>query len=752
MELQEDTSRNGEEAAAAGAEGEISLSIEETNKLRAKLGLRPLDLTSSGTKKSAEDNYAQHRDELARKSQAESIKQRIERSKNKRQLTAKLTGRTLGDKDESGMLDDSLAWIERQRQAALRLSQNYDEGDDAAEGDQDIAPRKARGKKKNTAAQYTSNELSGLSVAHNLDDIVKEGGGEVILTIRDSDVLADEGDELENVQLADVERARENVENRRKKGARVYTGYDDDEFHSGVLGMGKKNLLSQYDEEIDGPQKKGFTLGEQGDVNMEQLRKEKLAEQLRAHATTLDYDKMNAISDYYAKDEISIKKSKKKKKVRGKRTTQGEDDAGQDNGDVAMADADDGDKYSNSNKYAMNDDQGNFVDDDDLQSALANERLRAVKKRARALPTLEEISQSLGETQQKQAPAGNGDVDLMDMEAVSGIATPSESDGLVFDNRSEFVRGLPDAQSLMSLAQERLARVRAMEEAQARQDEQRQNALAASNGHSIAQDGDDVKMDLSEDAVDVPIKTEETAPQSALIEDEPSVAGGMAATLALLRQKGELAQPDQERLAKEELRRKREDWLLEKERINKAREAAREQEKARQKERNKANKGRSNNQQDHNRDYDDDDYDRERHDTSRVDRQNLRELQDRFKDYKPNINISYLDSTGRELGPKEAFKELSHNFHGRFAGKNKKEKVARRAEQERRQQYMSSTDTPLNLASALVEKQKELGTAHIVLSVGNRAVTTLTAPGSDDKKRPGAGDSGSTSAKKPRTT
>ena len=44
------------------------------------------------------------------------------------------------------------------------------------------------------------------------------------------------------------------------------------------------------------------------------------------------------------------------------------------------------------------------------------------------------------------------------------------------------------------------------------------------------------------------------------------------------------------------------------------------------------------------------------------------------KNYKPNVEIRYNDEFGRELNPKDAFKQLSHEFHGKGSGKMKTEK------------------------------------------------------------------------------
>lgn len=58
-------------------------------------------------------------------------------------------------------------------------------------------------------------------------------------------------DELQNVEMAEEERRQKNQDLKIKR--RDYTGYDDDEFTEGSLGM-KQSILAKYDEELEGPQ------------------------------------------------------------------------------------------------------------------------------------------------------------------------------------------------------------------------------------------------------------------------------------------------------------------------------------------------------------------------------------------------------------------------------------------------------------------------------------------------------------------
>lgn len=104
-----------------------SLSIEETNKLRAKLGLKPLDVGSSksssenGSKKKENEKikddwgefYHKPAENLLDKAQQEKIKAKIADMKEKRVLANKLGKvRTLGESDDEDNLE---AWVDKNR-------------------------------------------------------------------------------------------------------------------------------------------------------------------------------------------------------------------------------------------------------------------------------------------------------------------------------------------------------------------------------------------------------------------------------------------------------------------------------------------------------------------------------------------------------------------------------------------------------------------------------------------------------------
>ena len=69
---------------------------------------------------------------------------------------------------------------------------------------------------------------------------------------------------------------------------------------------------------------------------------------------------------------------------------------------------------------------------------------------------------------------------------------------------------------------------------------------------------------------------------------------------------------------------------------------------------------------------------------------------------------------------KEAWKNLSHTFHGKMPGHKKQEKDLRRIELERQRERMAAGDTPSGMTQAFVSRAEKMGQAHMVLSVGTR--------------------------------
>ena len=119
------------------------------------------------------------------------------------------------------------------------------------------------------SSNIISEDLGGLKVSHNFDGLAE--GDAHILTLKDSHILDNEGnihthsyfifscrrseDELQNMEMAEVERTKKNQELKIK--CRDYTSYDNEEFVEGKHGM-KRSVLAKYDELLEGPQNPKF--------------------------------------------------------------------------------------------------------------------------------------------------------------------------------------------------------------------------------------------------------------------------------------------------------------------------------------------------------------------------------------------------------------------------------------------------------------------------------------------------------------
>lgn len=98
-----------------------SLSIEETNKLRAKLGLKPLSQSSTSADGKRKDDlgefYHKPAENLASKAEQEKIRKKLQEHKEKRKVDGKLAKvKLLGESDSD---DDVVAWIDKNRSVEM---------------------------------------------------------------------------------------------------------------------------------------------------------------------------------------------------------------------------------------------------------------------------------------------------------------------------------------------------------------------------------------------------------------------------------------------------------------------------------------------------------------------------------------------------------------------------------------------------------------------------------------------------------
>jgi len=258
-----------------------------------------------------------------------------------------------------------------------------------------------------------------------------------------------------------------------------------------------------------------------------------------------------------------------------------------------------------------------FVDDDDLQSSLAAQRRTALKKRKMLKP--DDFARQLRE----ESPAA----------ATPGADSPMKEDdgeeepGLVIDETSEFV-----------------ATLRAPVVPERRKP--RSDAPAHPPVVTSMVDEEDSDEDGLEE-MDVDIKPEaKTNPETGEISStglaqETTITQGIGATLAMLHQRGLLTR-DSESDAKINLQRDREKFRTAKRlRELEAEEKAKSQ-RLRDRQSGKFDRMSAREREEH-----------ARWENKQRDLQEAKEMAARFKEYKPDVKLSYKDEFGREMSQKE---------------------------------------------------------------------------------------------------
>ncbi|KAK6535313.1 hypothetical protein TWF694_001777 [Orbilia ellipsospora] len=664
-----------ETAPKESNDGEIS--IEETNRLRIAMGLKPLrtdpapgelpdpdDNSVEAQERRAAANWKKHEEDQARKKRRDEAKEQIRKAKDKADRERLLDGKGLADESDE---EDAMTWIKqakkRQKKAAAQIEKDLREREE----------EEARLRK-----DYTSKDLAGLKVGHDLDELGETVDG-AVLTLKDSEVLADddeEGDELENTGLVERQKLKERLDSKKRKPD--YNPYGDDD------GEDEGNVLSKYDDEIDPKKKrKFFVLDDSGSTSTLApkgiQRQQQISEKLKKIPISLEILKpTDEQSDYIDPSTIKVKKPKKKK-VRTQRRVAEEDD------DIFLPEAvaiNGSNNNAGNSSGAMNVDspadikprkvfEESFVDDEDLSAALTIQRRAALKKQRALKP--EELAKKLKE------------------EAADVMADDDEeAPGMIVDDTTEFVTSLQAPTHT-----ERRPRV-AKPVAEVKSEPSSPDADG-----DVEMDGADFGRSLSPEAE---VKKEvNPTPEitSTGLEEETTIGVGVGSMLSMLRQRqlvDTALDPEAHRKMQEK------EAFLARQRVAQA-EADRKARAARERDRKsgKFEKMSAREKEEYAR------YENKLRDT-----QEAREAAARFKDYKPDVKIEYKDEHGRSMNQKEAFKYLSHQFHGKGSGKQKTEKKLKKIDDEKKRMAASSLN-PEGLVGTIADTAKKSRTAGVRL-------------------------------------
>ncbi|XP_050691964.1 U4/U6.U5 tri-snRNP-associated protein 1-like [Eriocheir sinensis] len=690
--------------------GDSSLSIEETNKIRAKLGLKPLKLDSGPVKE--EDPSRDHKEGVLIESQgetfvhkpAESLAQKLEVQKLREKIAAQREKRRIKESlskvkklAESDSDDESAsAWVQKSRalakeKALAEKKSKMLEELDAQFGigdlvEQDLSEQKMK--------KYSRKNLYGLQVQHEMTRF--EDGSSTILTLKDSCILDAEEDALVNVNIVDDERAEKNLKRKREKPDEVEYEAPEVDAAGNII---QRTLLTKYDEEIEGEKRKSFRLGAGGMTSTQ----EDVPEAVRRIAKlrrlqNLEMPQAQLAAEYLTENEMvsfrKVKKTKKKKKKKltvddlepmeedsslvhlgSRHARQARIDAMQVDGDEAEAEEGSGkasgftgsgfrslslkellEEQEQVKEERIGDtEEVPDVEQDDIELQEALARSRRAKLAQKNQPSSERILEVVKE----RNAARKVEEDMEEEEEEDLLMTLNTTD--------EFCRTLGDLPTY-GLSGNRAEDDQSMLQLQAPKEKEVQEPRGAWEEVGI----DDTRVEIT-DSMTVPI-----------LEEEPDASKGVANALKLALKKGYLEKTNASKPANAALQHLRaihysiEDKTMDDER----------------------GRGRG-----------------ERYMGPVTE----------FKDkdgYRPDVKLEYVDDEGRKLNAKEAFRYLSHKFHGKGSGKNKTEKRMKKWNEELLMKHMSSSDTPLQTLERQREKQRQLGAAYLVLS-GSKTQETM---------------------------
>ena len=575
------------------------------------------------------DNWKALQNQSDAKRQREAKAEAIKKARDAAQKFSKLEGKGLAEEDEGEV--DTKTWLLQQKKRRKRIEK---EREKAERLERELAEREA-------ALEHTAADLEGVNVTHSLEDFEDQ---EHILTLKDAtiDQNEEEGDELENLDMREKEALSEKLSLKKKRPA--YDPHAD-------MEDGDSKILKHYDEAIDGKKRKRFQLDGKG-VSAEdrEAMKNAVGAKLRSQPISLDIVKDDVpISDYADLVEAKVKKPKKKKaKTRQKAVD--EDDIfpveqmneGQTNGDSMDVDALNGHPMLNTQKPT---ESASLVDDDDLEASLAIQRRAALKKRKRTKP--EDIARQLRD----EASATQDD-------------TADKTEGLLLiDETTEFVANLQRGkEEEKTTKQKRLLSPTTVKE------------------ESPTQEMDVDMESIHKHHLSTQLSHEASAASKLTVnglDDEATLSNGVGSTLSLLSQRGLIAPRREEDIVG--LQRDRQRFLLEKRR----RESEIERKARLQRERDRAS-GKFENLSA-----------REREEYSRFENKQRDQIESRAmtdvynQQYRPHVELQYIDDDGRKMEPKEAFRYLSHSFHGKSSGKGKLEKHIKKVEEEKKREGKS---------------------------------------------------------------
>ncbi|KAH7678895.1 U4/U6.U5 tri-snRNP-associated protein 1 [Dioscorea alata] len=512
------------------------------------------------------------------------------------------------------------------------------------------------------AAGHSGKDLAGVKILHGLDKVME--GGAVVLTLKDQDILAggdlnEDVDMLENVEIGEQKRRDEAY-----KAAKKTTGIYFDKFNDDTGTQ--RPILPQYDDPVED---EGVTLDESGRFAGEAEKKlEELRRRIEGGLTRKNYEDLTTTgkssSDFYSPEEmLQFKKPKKKKSLRKK-----------DKLDLDALEAEAISAGLGAGDLGSRNDAKRQAAKEEKERSEAASRSNAYQT---AYAKAEEASKVLRQGQPLTSKA-------------------SEEDDLVFGEDYE------DLQK--SLEQSRKLALKKQEEAAA-SGPQAVALLAVANReqseiHSPAAEPQENKVvitEMEEFVLGLQMNEESHKPESdSVFMDEDD---GMKSSELEVKDTGGGGLEDLEETADGELQDNEEkeditpDEIIHETAVGKGLSGALKLLKERGTLKEDIDWGGRN-----------------------MDKKKSKLVGINDNAGPKEIRIERLDEFGRIMTPKEAFRMISHKFHGKGPGKMKQEKRMKNYQMDLQTKQMKASDTPSQAMERMREAQARLKTPYLVLS------------------------------------
>lgn len=571
------------------------------------------------------------------------------------------------EKVKTKMEDGSeiLSWVNKsrkieehknaEREKAARLARIFEEQDNVEDTESDDEGRTV----------HSGKDLAGLKVLHGLDKVME--GGAVVLTLKDQNVLA--GDDVNDAvdMLENIEIGEQNARNEAYKAAKKKTGIYVDKFQNDMNTV--KSILPQYDDPF---KEEGVTIDQMGGINEEAHNKlDEIRKRLQGAAMTNQAEESLAqpgtvISDYYTQEEmLQFKKPKKKKKLRKK-----------DRLDIDALEAE---------AVAAGLGSGDLGSRDDTERKISREN---------ALKAEAELRKSAYQNAYKKAA-----------EASRGLRDEKSSNAMQVDEDGDAVFGVEDQDLYKSLEKARQAALKKQAESSGSGPQAvARLAVAANQAKGNGQSSNEVQenkviftemeefvwsLQLDEDThkpvIEDVFKEDDEGPGPVKQDDVAEAIGGWTEVKEM-----DLDVSDQKAEEEEEVVT---DEIIKESSVGKGLAGALQLLKERGALKESVEWGGRN-----------------------MDKKKSKLVGVRDNDGPKEIQLDRLDEFGRIMTPKEAFRKLSHKFHGKGPGKMKQEKRMKQYHEELKLKQMNTGDTPLMSMEKMRDIQAKLHTPYIVLS------------------------------------